>query len=98
MNKITKKEVEEAINLIATYVDQECEKDTGMSLKGHKVKTKGVREINGMVKAMTDKAVLISYNDKEGWIPKSTIRNQIEDALGYQLISMDNWIFEKHWG
>jgi hypothetical protein len=80
---------------------------TGMDLGGHpvveetieKTKKEDEREIYARIDFATPKAIQVSYNGKLAWVPKSTLKCQIDDSnKGDQVIIMENWIYKKNWG
>lgn len=57
---------------------------------------KGVSDIDGTIVGETDKAVLIKFDKKEEWVPKSAIKNHsITQKNIPQLFKIDNWILKK---
>lgn len=53
-------------------------------------------EIKGILKGETAKALLIEFNGKENWIPKSTIRSWKLDKDVEQKLIIDTWVLEKN--
>ena len=55
-------------------------------------------EINGSIKAETEKALLIVFTSgQELWFPKSIIHSQYDSEVGkYQSFITENWILEKN--
>lgn len=80
-----------------SYIEEEI--ITPKSEQSKEMKTiKDVIKINGILKRSTNKAVLLKFpNDKEAWIPKSTVHNSFDDqAKDSQLFLIDNWVLEKN--
>lgn len=80
-----------------SYIKEEI--ITPRSKNPEKMKTiKDVIKINGILKRSTNKAILLQFpNQKEAWIPKSTIHNGFEDQVNQsQLFLIDNWVLEKN--
>ncbi|MBD3213798.1 MAG: hypothetical protein GF311_14410 [Candidatus Lokiarchaeota archaeon] len=84
-----------------SYIEEEIIAPTPPSNSGpsNQLKTiKDVIKINGVLKRSTNKALLLEFpNEKEAWIPKSTIHNAFNDqATNSQLFLIDNWVLEKN--
>ena len=75
-------------------------KETGIKLGGHKIKDSNAREVTCKIKANTPKALLVVYNNKEAWIPRSTVMNEYTDNVPTmeQVLIIANWIYEQKWG
>ena len=59
-------------------------------------KEKEMSDIDGTIVGETDKAVLIKFDKKEEWVPKSAIKNHsITQKNIPQLFTIDNWILKK---
>jgi len=54
-------------------------------------------KVNGKISVNSKGALLIMFSDdKEIWIPKSTIHTYDEDNKNTQLFEIDTWIFDKN--
>ncbi|MGM0470630.1 MAG: hypothetical protein ACQERB_17760 [Promethearchaeati archaeon] len=80
-----------------THIEQEIIRPEPKKTK----KTNHVKDfvkINCILQRATNKAVLLQFpNDKEAWIPRSTIHNIFDDQMKKsQLFLIENWILEKN--
>ena len=55
-------------------------------------------EISGLFKGETDKAIFLKFSEeKEAWIPKSTLHNSFNvDKENYQTFMIDTWVLKKN--
>lgn len=68
------------------------------SMENSEVNEKKVSQIEGLIKNSTDKALLINFNnDKEIWIPKSTIKSNYKtEEDSNQTFLIAEWILKKN--
>ncbi|MFX1370547.1 MAG: hypothetical protein ACFFCE_01705 [Promethearchaeota archaeon] len=103
--KIIKKLVREAIKeyVIDTCFENDNPKKQPKKTSSRKTNTyihngkpKPTIKITGMITKETEKALFIKFDEKEAWIPKSTVKSWKPTKEQNQSLEIETWVLKKN--